>query len=75
MSAISADFQMIVTLLVFLTGLAGLKIPIIGLGGLMMGLIMIPYVDYSNFGLIAFYVMALMVNVLFFIVGTTKKGR
>lgn len=77
MSAITNDFQMIITLLVFLSGLAGLKIPIVAFGGLMMGLIMIPYIDYSNMGLIAFYVMALVVNVLFFIVGIlqSKKGR
>lgn len=75
MSAITADMQFILTLLVFGTGLVGLWIPIIALGGLMMGLIMIPYVDPAEFGLMAFYVMACVVNVLFFILGTVKGKR
>lgn len=76
MSAITADMQIILALLVFVTGLVGLRIPIIGLGGLMMGLIMIPYLDMTAYGLMALYVMACVVNVLFFIVGTlqAKKG-
>ena len=76
MSAITADLQIILSLLVFGTGIVGLRIPIIALGGLMMGLIMVPFLDISNFGLMALYTMALVVNVLFFIVGTMKgRGR
>lgn len=75
MSAITADMQLILTLLVFGTGLVGLWIPIIAFGGLAMGLIMIPYLDPDAFGLMALYVMACIVNVLFFIVGTIKSKR
>lgn len=75
MSAVTEEIQFILSLLVFLTGLVGLKVPIIAIGGLAMGLIMVPYVDYTNLGLMALYVMALVVNVLFFIVGTMKAKR
>lgn len=75
MSAITADLQIILSLLVFVTALIGLRIPIIALAGLMMGLIMIPFLDIANFGLMALYAMALVVNVLFFIVGTMKNKR
>ena len=61
--------------MVFITGIVGLKVPIIALGGLMMGLIMIPFVDYLDFGLMALYTMALVVNVLFFIVGTMQQKK
>ena len=59
----------------FLTGLAGLKVPIIALMGLMMGLSVVTYVDTSNYGLMAFYVVALVVNVLLFIVGTMQNKK
>jgi hypothetical protein len=71
----SEEIWILVTFTAFVTGIIGLSIPLVAIAGLALGLIYIPFIDGSNGGLVALYVMALVINVLFTLVGRARaKG-
>jgi hypothetical protein len=66
---------LIATLVVLVTAFLGLYVPLIGFGGLCVGLIVIPVMDLSNSILVMVFVIAMGLNALFTILGYTARRR